>query len=134
MLRISMFLMGEKVKLSCSLCTIHVAGTLHLCLAFMLWQIACVSLPGKLMFVLDRTQDRELYMQTLIIGTRLISFPCQKIRSTGFHFCKAAISSTPIFLLQEICTNFPWINRCQSTFSNNIKSQNISDFLKCPLK
>lgn len=47
---------------------------------------------------------------------------CQKIKHR-FQFCKAAISSTPIFLLQEICTNFLWINSRQSTFNSNRISQ-----------
>lgn len=41
---IHFFLMREKAMFSSALCTIHVACILRLCLAFMLWWIAQVSL------------------------------------------------------------------------------------------
>lgn len=105
--------------------SLHHLGSVHSSLVLGLLaaaHITAFSLAGKPMFVLDGTQDRELCVQALIIGIRFINLSCQKIKHR-FQFRKAAISSTPIFLLQEICTNFLWINGGQSTFNSNMISQ-----------
>lgn len=60
------------------------------------------SLPVKPVYVLDGSQDRELYVQTVIVRMRFVSSPCQKIKHE-FQFI--ATPSTSIFLLQELCTN-----------------------------
>lgn len=123
LLKVNTFFYGRDSKVV--LYSLHHLGSVHSSLVLGLLaaaHITAFSLAGKPMFVLDGTQDRELCVQALIIGIRFINLSCQKIKHR-FQFRKAAISSTPIFLLQEICTNFLWINGGQSTFNSNMISQ-----------